>query len=456
MEENTNTAALPQSACHSQEAGDMGIPRETPGIRIATPPAAARNDRADNGLPRRSDALLAMTETERFASCHSQEAGEARRRGNPYSPAGKNGLPPAAARNDRSVAAAPGKPGFEEILQDPDYRRAFDERVRAAVGRRFRTVDAQRAEMRELAGDMARYLGLRPGPDGRVELAALRAALGEEARQNRGSVPAPADGPGERIAAPPAAARNDRADNGLPRRSDALLAMTETERFASCHSEEAGEARPRGNPYSPAGENGSPPAAARNDREDNGLPRRSDALLAMTETERFASCHSQEAGEARPRGNPYFPAGENGSPSAAARNDRGGDDDPPALRASFRDAVAEGEALRALYPGFDLGRELADPRFAGVLVSLQRGGVPGAVRLAYEAAHRRELLGGALRAAVACTAAQVAEGVRSGALRPAENGGGAAADTRPDPGHLSPQQRKDIRERVMRGERVTF
>ena len=129
---------------------------------------------------------------------------------------------------------------------------------------------------------------------------------------------------------------------------------------------------------------------------------------------------------------------------------------PDPVAADFRAAVAEGEGLRQIYPGFDLGRELADPRFARVLVSLQRGGVPQPVRLAFETAHRRELMGGALRRAVERTAAQVAEGIRSGSLRPAENGGGAAADTRPDPAHLSPQQRRDIRDRVMRGERVVF
>ena len=219
------------------------------------------------------------------------------------------------------------KATFDQVLQDPDYRRAFDDRVRAAVGRRFRTVDAQRQEMRALAGDMARRLGVAPGEDGQVDLDALRAAMAAQ------DEPAPAE-------------------------------------------EDAPDEAP--------------------------------------------------------------------------------DDGEEPIRRSFRAAVAEGEALRQLYPGFDLGRELSDPRFAEMLVSLQRAGAAEPVRLAYEGVHHREILGGVVRYAVARTAAQVAEGVRSGALRPAENGGGAASDSRLDPRTLSDRQRRDIRARVMRGERVTF
>ena len=220
--------------------------------------------------------------------------------------------------NTTQTAETTEKATFDQVLSDPDYRRAFDERVRAAIGRRFRTVDAQRAEMRALAGDMARHLGIAPGEDGQVDLEALRAALCEEA----------------------------------------------------------------------------------------------------------------EPTEAAP-------------------------DEAP-VRQAFLAAMAEGEGLAALYPGFDLGRELSDPRFSAALVGLQRAGAPEPVRLAYQAVHHDQILGDALQYAVARTARQLAESIRSGTNRPAENGGGAAADTRPDPRSLSPQQRQEIRRRVMRGEKVTF
>ena len=112
-----------------------------------------------------------------------------------------------------SAAGAPDKPTFDQVLSDLDYRSAFDERVRAAVGRRFRTVDAQRAQMRQLAGDMARYLGLAPGEDGSVDLNALRAALnageGDPSSAPAGHLPprgkaweAPSDGEGGTSSAP--------------------------------------------------------------------------------------------------------------------------------------------------------------------------------------------------------------------------------------------------------------
>ena len=252
--------------------------------------------------------------------------------------------------NTTPSAETAEKATFDQVLQDPDYRRAFDDRVRSAVGRRFRTVDAQRAEMRALAGDMARHLGIAPGEDGQVDLDALRAALAKE-----------------RIATAPSAPGDDRP----------LADVT---------------------------------------ADDPVIPR--------------SRAQTDDVGI---------------RPSA---------EDP--VHESFLRLMAEGEALARRYPGFDLAGELADPRFAALLTSLERAGAPEPVRLAYEAAHHDEITGAMVRYAVERTAAQVAEGIRSGALRPAENGGGAASDTRPDPGHLTAEQRKDIRQRVMRGERVTF
>ena len=132
------------------------------------------------------------------------------------------------------------------------------------------------------------------------------------------------------------------------------------------------------------------------------------------------------------------------------------DETEAAVQASFRAVMAEAAALRGRYPGFDLGAALADRRFAAVLVSLQRAGAPDPVRLAYEGVYHERLTRDVVRAAVERTAAGLAESIRSGTLRPAENGGGAAAGAHIDPAALSPQQRRDIRDRVMRGERVTF
>ena len=315
--------------------------------------------------------------------------------------------------NTSQPAEAAGKATFDQVLQDPDYRRAFDERVRTAVSRRFRTVDAQRAQIRELAGEMAQRLGIAPGEDGQVDLDALRAALAEDS--------AAAD---RRIATPPLAARNDE-DFGS------------CKDHQSCHSEEARR--------SDVGIRNDPGAAEKRIAPQGYLPPRAGSEIREEAGATAAMPpHADRAGNEAPRS---FTPGNQDEVSA--------DDEAP-IRASFRRLLAEGERLRQLYPGLDLGAELANPRFAALLASLERTGAPEPLRMAYEATHHDQILGGVVRYAVERTAAQLAEGIRSGALRPAENGGGAASDTRLDPGNLSPQQRRDIRQRVMRGERITF
>ena len=205
--------------------------------------------------------------------------------------------------NTSQPAEAAGKATFDQVLQDPDYRRAFDERVRTAVSRRFRTVDAQRAQIRQLAGEMAQRLGLAPGEDGQVDLDALREALAEDPSS------APSGGDSEE-------------QQSLP----------------------------------PLGE--------------GGAQRRMRASAEPTDEE---------------------------APAAATGNEVSADDDEAPIRASFRRLLAEGERLRQLYPGLDLGAELANPRFAALLASLERTGAPEPLRMAYEATHHDQILGGVVR-----------------------------------------------------------
>ena len=236
-------------------------------------------------------------------------------------------VPPQTAPDAAPSAAAQEKVPFDTLLQDPDYRRAYEERLHTAVNRRSRSAQSRRAAVEELARDMAARCGV--SPEG-TDLADLRRAI--------------------------------------------------------------------------------------------------ESLPVLT---------GQDAPEER-----------------ADEEEDGSGEEP--IRSAFRAAAAEGEALRGLYPDFDLGRELADPRFASLLVSLQRCGMPEAVRLAYEGAHHAALVTDAVRRATAHTARALAEGVRSGALRPAENGGAPAAPVRTDPARLTEEERRDIRRRVMQGERVTF
>ena len=204
--------------------------------------------------------------------------------------------------NTTQPAEAAGKATFDQVLQDPDYRRAFDERVRTAVSRRFRTVDAQRAQIRELAGEMAQRLGLAPGEDGQVDLDALREALARDS--------AAAD---RRIATPPLAARNDE-DFGS------------CKDHQSCHSEEARR--------SDVGIRNDPGAAEKRIAPQGYLPPRAGSEIREEAGATAAMPpHTDRAGNEAPRS---FTPGNQDEVSA--------DDDEAPIRASFRRIMAEGGA----------------------------------------------------------------------------------------------------------------
>lgn len=114
---------------------------------------------------------------------------------------------------------------------------------------------------------------------------------------------------------------------------------------------------------------------------------------------------------------------------------------------------SQGEALREKFPAFNLEEELQDPDF--VRDVFERG-IP--VEKAYKLKHMEEILSGGMQHAVQRTAEAASRTVQAGANRPAENGAGStvAAQTQLDPRKLTKEQRKDLRERINRGERVVF
>lgn len=118
----------------------------------------------------------------------------------------------------------------------------------------------------------------------------------------------------------------------------------------------------------------------------------------------------------------------------------------------FARVEIEARQAKRKYPALDLNREMKNPRF-GLLVAR---GVP--VEAAYELAHRQELLGSAMAYAVRRAKEDLAAGMQVFASRPTETGLGAqaAAVGGLDPARLTRDQRKMVREKVARGERVTF
>ena len=110
----------------------------------------------------------------------------------------------------------------------------------------------------------------------------------------------------------------------------------------------------------------------------------------------------------------------------------------------------EAEAMKADYPGFDLGRESQDPQF----LSMLRSGVP--VKLAYEVMHMDEIKSTVAQTTAQQTEKQVVEGIRAKGARPAENGTSSQSGfvVKDDPAKWTKKDRAEIVRRVQRGEQI--
>ncbi len=123
------------------------------------------------------------------------------------------------------------------------------------------------------------------------------------------------------------------------------------------------------------------------------------------------------------------------------------------------DLQRQGEALKEMYPDFDLKTELDNADFGRLLSVLQKSGAADAVRTAYEVTHRDEIMSGAMAYAVQRTKEKAAKSIQSGLKRPAENGTTGQATSQigeVDPSKLTSAQLKDYISRAERGEKITF
>ena len=113
---------------------------------------------------------------------------------------------------------------------------------------------------------------------------------------------------------------------------------------------------------------------------------------------------------------------------------------------------SQSEAVKQLYPDFQLEQELNDANFSKLL----RSGVD--VRTAFEICHRDEIIPAAMRIAAQKAAAGIANSVDANGRRPDENGlgGQQAVLTGTDPSKLTREQIADLKERARRGEVITF
>ena len=122
-----------------------------------------------------------------------------------------------------------------------------------------------------------------------------------------------------------------------------------------------------------------------------------------------------------------------------------------ALWAHIADLEAQGEALKGLFPGFDLRRELQNPMFA----RLTAPDVGLSVEDAYFVAHRRQLQAAAMQTAARRTAQRITNAIASG-MRPVEHGvrGQAPSVAACDYRSMSPQQRQELKARIRAGEKI--
>ena len=112
----------------------------------------------------------------------------------------------------------------------------------------------------------------------------------------------------------------------------------------------------------------------------------------------------------------------------------------------------QGEAMKKVFPNFDLRTELQNPAFA----RMTSPNVGISVEDAYYAVHRNEIQTAAMQVTAQKTAQKISNAIQSGSHRPDENGisGQAPSVTTFDYRSMSPQQREALKKRIRSGEKI--
>lgn len=116
----------------------------------------------------------------------------------------------------------------------------------------------------------------------------------------------------------------------------------------------------------------------------------------------------------------------------------------------------QGEAMKAVFPNFDLRTEMQNPTFA----RLTSPNIGMSVEDAYYAVHRKELQTASMQVAAQQTAKMISNAIQSGSRRPDETGSATQAPSVPtfDYRKASPAQRSELKARIRaaaaRGEKI--
>ena len=110
------------------------------------------------------------------------------------------------------------------------------------------------------------------------------------------------------------------------------------------------------------------------------------------------------------------------------------------------------EAMKKVFPNFDLRTELRNPAFA----RMTSPNVGISVEDAYYAVHHNEIQTAAMQVTAQKTAQKISNAIASGSRRPNENGtsGQAPSVTTFDYRSMSPEQRKVLKDRIRSGEKI--
>lgn len=114
--------------------------------------------------------------------------------------------------------------------------------------------------------------------------------------------------------------------------------------------------------------------------------------------------------------------------------------------------MQQADQAKAVYPSFDLGAEMQNPRF----VDLLKSNVD--VRTAYEVLHKDEIIPAAMQFTAQKVEQKLTNKIIANGARPTENGisSQSAAQVKSDVSQLSKADLAEIAKRVARGEKISF
>ena len=118
----------------------------------------------------------------------------------------------------------------------------------------------------------------------------------------------------------------------------------------------------------------------------------------------------------------------------------------------YNNWLKEAEALKEMYPNFDLAKELENEDFVNDLINSGKS-----MQHVYEAMHLQEILGGAIQTAVQKTREAVTNNIRSRGMRPPENGSRmGSVSVKKNVNDLTDKDIERIMARVRAGEIISF